>query len=178
MTNLITILLTVALGISCPLVPRPQSYSHVDEQFVLKENVTITYDLACRPQAELLQGELLHHLGLTSILVQAQGRKPSEGIILCEGPKNWGPEQYTLDMSSDKVVIKANAKGGFVYGVMSLVQLARLAQDKTGKIVLDCWKISDKPRYEWRGFMLDEARHFFGKKKVKQLLDWMAASGF
>lgn len=30
------------------------------------------------------------------------------------------------------------------------------------------------PRYSWRGFMLDEARHFFGKEKVKELLDLMA----
>ena len=174
MTNLLTILLTAILGISCPLVPRPQSCDHVDEQFVLKENVTIAYDQVSRPQAELLQGELLHHLGMTSVLVPSQGKKTAGGIVFCEGPKNWGPEQYAIDMSSDKIVITANAKGGFVYGAMALVQLARLAQDKNGKVVLDCWKISDKPRYEWRGFMLDEARHFFGKKKVKQLLDWMA----
>ena len=34
--------------------------------------------------------------------------------------------------------------------------------------------ITDQPRYQWRGFMLDESRHFFGKEKVKQLLNWMA----
>ena len=174
MSNILTILLSVVLGIGCPLVPRPQSYSPVEQQFVLKDNVVITYDEACKPQAELLQGELLHHLGLTSILSLSQGGKMTEGVILKEGPKNWTPEQYALDMSSKRIVITANAKGGFVYGVMSLLQLARLSQDKDGKVVMDCWKISDKPRYQWRGFMLDEARHFWGKKKVKQLLDWMA----
>lgn len=30
-----------------------------------------------------------------------------------------------------------------------------------------------QPRFEWRGFMLDESRHFFGKQKVKQYLDIM-----
>lgn len=174
MSNILTILLTVVLGTGCPLVPRPQSYSPVEEQYVLKDNVLITYDAVCKPQAELLQGELLHHLGLTSILAPSQGGKAVEGILLREGPKNWIPEQYALDMSSKGVTITANAKGGYVYGVMSLLQLARLSQDKNGKVVMDCWKISDKPRYQWRGFMLDEARHFWGKKKVKQLLDWMA----
>lgn len=172
MTNLLTILLAVTIG--CPLVPRPQSYSPVEEQYILRDNVVITYDAVCKPQAELLQGELLHHLGLTSILLPYQGGKVSEGILIKEGPKNWDPEQYALDMSSRGVTITANAKGGYVYGVMALLQLARLSQGKDGKVVMDCWKISDKPRYQWRGFMLDEARHFWGKKKVKQLLDWMA----
>ena len=174
MSNLLTILLTVALGIGCPLVPRPQSFNAVEEQYVLADNVVISYDEVCLPQAQLLQGELLHYLGVTSILAPAQNKKAVSGIVFREGPKNWGPEQYSLEMNSKGVVITANAKGGFVYGAMSLVQLARLAQGKDGRISIDCWNINDKPRYAWRGFMLDEARHFFGKKKVKQLLDWMA----
>lgn len=36
-------------------------------------------------------------------------------------------------------------------------------------------EIEDAPRFGWRGFMLDEGRHFFGKKAVKQVLDVMAA---
>ena len=35
-------------------------------------------------------------------------------------------------------------------------------------------EIRDQPRYRWRGFMLDESRHFYGKEKVKQTLDLMA----
>ena len=35
-------------------------------------------------------------------------------------------------------------------------------------------EIFDKPEYEWRDFMLDEARHFKGKVVVKQLLEEMA----
>ena len=174
MSNILTILLTVVLGTGCPLVPRPQSSIPVEDKFVLTENVRITTDQSCMDQAELLQGELLSQLGYTSVLVPSDGCKTTEGILLKEGPKSWAPEQYAIDMTSKGVVITANAKGGFVYGVMSFLQLARLAQDKDGKVVMDCWKISDKPRYQWRGFMLDESRRFWGKKKVKQLLDWMA----
>ncbi len=39
---------------------------------------------------------------------------------------------------------------------------------------VQAWKISDQPKLEWRGFMLDESRHFFGKTKVKEILYWMA----
>ena len=44
-----------------------------------------------------------------------------------------------------------------------------------GKGNVRACKIQDQPRYGWRGFMLDESRHFFGKEKVKQYLDIMAS---
>ncbi|MFW5835471.1 MAG: beta-N-acetylhexosaminidase [bacterium] len=34
-------------------------------------------------------------------------------------------------------------------------------------------EIREDPEYGWRGIMLDESRHFFGKDKVKSILDWM-----
>ena len=34
---------------------------------------------------------------------------------------------------------------------------------------------AETPAWRWRGFMLDEARHFFGKEKVKEYLDLMAS---
>lgn len=37
-----------------------------------------------------------------------------------------------------------------------------------------CGRIYDSPRFGWRGLMLDEARHFFGEEKVRQILDLMA----
>ena len=39
---------------------------------------------------------------------------------------------------------------------------------------LPCVEIEDSPKYSWRGFMLDEARHFQGIKTVKKILDQMA----
>ena len=35
-------------------------------------------------------------------------------------------------------------------------------------------EIEDAPRFEWRGFMLDEGRHFFGKDEIKRVIDMMA----
>ncbi|MHA1148117.1 MAG: family 20 glycosylhydrolase [Promethearchaeota archaeon] len=37
---------------------------------------------------------------------------------------------------------------------------------------MNLWK-EKEARFEWRGFMLDEARHFFGKEVVKKILDVM-----
>lgn len=173
--NILTLFLAGLLAVnSCPLVPKPQVSEPVDEKFTLTSSVCITYDEGCAGHADFLQGELLRYLDVTSIVMPSDGKKTSKGIVLRNASGKSHPEQYELDMSSERVVIKAGDRGGFINGMMSFIQLARLSQKKKGSAVMDCWKIEDRPRYEWRGFMLDEARHFFGKKKVMQLLDWMS----
>ena len=54
-------------------------------------------------------------------------------------------------------------------------QLTVTAEKVLRKGSLQCCRIQNHPRYAWRGFMLDESRHFFGKEKVKQYLNLMAS---
>jgi len=64
---------------------------------------------------------------------------------------------------------------GQLYGIQSLAQLIEAAPKSAGKpIRLACGDIVDSPRFAWRGFMLDESRHFSGPAAVKRLLDAMA----
>ncbi|MFD1770181.1 beta-N-acetylhexosaminidase [Sphingobacterium suaedae] len=84
-----------------------------------------------------------------------------------------GDEYYELEVRRSDIIIRATGPTGYFRAVSSLLQL--LESVKSGKqLELPLLKIKDQPRYGWRGFMLDESRHFFGKEKVKQLLDWMA----
>lgn len=79
-------------------------------------------------------------------------------------------EGYILQIRPDTILLKAASETGIVYAKEALLQLARFNKGK-----IRCCTINDAPRYQWRGFMLDESRHFFGKKKVKQYLDIMAS---
>lgn len=84
---------------------------------------------------------------------------------------------YTLGVSPEQVTITAQDKQGFLYGLISLLQLAGhqdAANSSANGSKIPCWQIKDQPVYGWRGVMLDESRHFFGKAHVKKLLDWMA----
>lgn len=84
---------------------------------------------------------------------------------------------YTLEVTPGQVIISAQDKSGFFYGLVSLLQLGLHEKPLAGHkqvINIPCWKIKDQANYGWRGLMLDESRHFFGKQHVKQLLDWMA----
>lgn len=80
------------------------------------------------------------------------------------------PEGYQLLVYPDSVVMKASSNAGLFYATEAFLQVARL---QNGKI--RACKVTNAPRYSWRGFMLDESRHFFGKEKVKQYLDIMAS---
>ena len=81
----------------------------------------------------------------------------------------YSDEAYQLEITPDSIFIDATSAKGAFYARQAIKQLAR---HERGKI--RCCRIYSSPRYAWRGFMLDESRHFFGKEKVKQYLDLMA----
>ncbi len=81
---------------------------------------------------------------------------------------------YTLETFEKQMAITASDSAGLFNGLMTLLQLYKSATLLNDKLVLPHLVIHDQPRFAWRGFMLDESRHFFGKQTVKELLDWMA----
>lgn len=85
-----------------------------------------------------------------------------------------GPGSYRLSTSGKRIGITAADTDGLFNGVISLLQLCKTSKVSGSYIQLPRVVITDTPRYAWRGFMLDESRHFFGKQTVEMLLDWMA----
>lgn len=84
-------------------------------------------------------------------------------------------EAYHLSIDSSKIVIQGSTPHGVFNGIQTLKQIIALNAVTVQKgMGLPSVVIQDQPRYQWRGFMLDESRHFFGKEKVKQTLDLMA----
>lgn len=84
-------------------------------------------------------------------------------------------EGYVIRITPQVINIHAATPAGHFYGIQSLAQLIEAAPKSVGKpIRLACADIVDSPRFAWRGFMLDESRHFSGPAAVKRLLDAMA----
>ncbi|HET6999933.1 MAG TPA: beta-N-acetylhexosaminidase [Puia sp.] len=103
--------------------------------------------------------------------------KPRQLVELKIQPSPAVYGSYELITSEKGVAITASDTAGLFNGVVTLIQLIQTydsANQSKDKLVLPRLVIHDHPRYAWRGFMLDESRHFFGKEIVKQLLDWMA----
>lgn len=112
--------------------------------------------------AATLLREKMQEMGI----VVSMGGKSGKGSILFQLTDKYSnnPENYTLEVGKKNAIIRATHREGFIYGVQSLLQEMR-----SGTVL--CGTIEDAPRFGWRGFLLDESRHFQGEKKVKQLLD-------
>jgi hexosaminidase len=92
-------------------------------------------------------------------------------------PDRYSPpvgEAYVLRITPEGINIHAASPAGHFYGLQSLVQLVEAAHSEGEAVRLACRSIVDVPRFAWRGFMLDESRHFTGVAGVKRLLDAMA----
>ena len=82
------------------------------------------------------------------------------------------PEGYRLKVTPDGAEIAAADDAGSFYARETLKQLTTVVS--SDRVEIACCEIRDWPQYRWRGLMLDEARHFFGKGVVKRTLDLMA----
>lgn len=94
-----------------------------------------------------------------------------------------GGEGYTLELSSSLVILRANQPAGLFYGVQTLFQLFPKEIEGRDLVKKNYWqapgcKITDYPRFAWRGMMLDVSRHFFTKEEVLRYIDDMVRYKF
>jgi hexosaminidase len=101
-------------------------------------------------------------------------RAPLQKILISRDTTRGISGAYILSISGGVISIQAPDSAGVFNGMVTLLQLCRSAKIEGPKMILPDVMITDQPRYQWRGFMLDESRHFFGKEVVKKILKWMA----
>ena len=80
-------------------------------------------------------------------------------------------EGYRLTTSPGGATIAASDAAGWLYGAVTLWQLASQLGDRSHHVAGVA--IGDAPRFGWRGLMLDSARHFQSPDYIRRLLDWM-----
>jgi hexosaminidase len=90
-------------------------------------------------------------------------------------------ESYELTVSPERIAIVAPQPAGLFYGVQTLRQLLppwmeyRAARsDKARPLTASAGRVVDRPRFAWRGAMLDVSRHFFAAEDVKRYIDLLA----
>ncbi len=158
----------------CPIIPMPQSYTKTKGNFSLSANTVIVTNNQELLSAQLhfLQKEILKRQQIPLIVGQTESKST---IKLVYGKTNRKEiDAYALVINQNNITIEASSPSGIFNGIISLLQVTDQAKRIKDSLVLPACIIEDKPKYSWRGFMLDESRHFFGVEKVKQLLDWMA----
>ena len=81
-------------------------------------------------------------------------------------------ESYNLEISTDKILLNAETDLGAMHGLETLLQL--LSSDN-GSYYFPVCSVQDKPRFAWRGLMIDVGRHFLPVDVIKRNIDGIAA---
>jgi hexosaminidase len=133
-----------------------------------------------RPTAKFLAERLRAATGFP-FPVKSPGASTAGAIWLTTkgSDPSLGAEGYELTVSDDSVMIRAPEDAGLFYGVQTLLQLLPpevfAAHAASGvKWEAPCVEIKDRPRFQWRGMLLDVSRHFLTKQEVEQILDALA----
>lgn len=79
-------------------------------------------------------------------------------------------EAYTLEIERGRIALEANDAQGISNALATLHQLILTAKDNKLPII----NIQDKPRFGYRGLMLDCSRHFWTVDELKETLSQMA----
>lgn len=87
----------------------------------------------------------------------------------------FSPEAYAADFAAEAATIRASARTGLLYGLVTLGQMARGARLYPGRFVFPTGgTIADQPDLGWRGCHLDVARRFYGPGEIAQFLRTLA----
>jgi hexosaminidase len=81
-------------------------------------------------------------------------------------------ESYTLEISASHVKLNAPTTLGVMHGLQTFLQLVTTTSQG---FAIPAVTIQDKPRFPWRGLMIDVSRHFIPMDILERNLDGMAA---
>jgi hexosaminidase len=117
-----------------------------------------------RTVMELARG-LAGNTATATLVVESGG--PGQAV-----PSVEEDESYSLEVSDRQAVLKAPTTVGVLRGLETFLQL--IDSDRDGYFV-PAVQIQDRPRFPWRGLLIDVARHFQPMEVLKRNLDAMAA---
>lgn len=164
------------------IIPQPAEFQHSGETFVLTVKSTIGFNNTNgRKVAEMLAIKLNTATGFSIKTQESKTGSIQLNLNSVPIPKI-GKEGYTLESTSNGVVISANEPAGLFYAMQTLLQLLpKEIESKT--VVKMIWsvpgvKITDYPRFGWRGMMLDVSRNFFTMEEIKKYIDQIAEFKF
>jgi hexosaminidase len=104
---------------------------------------------------------------------------PTSNYVQFKVDETLEKEAYVLDVNSKVITITAKGQAGFIYALESIRQLLPVVIESKNVILKQKWQIpslliNDKPRFQWRGLMLDLSRHFFDKNYILATIDRLA----
>lgn len=156
------------------IIPKPLDVNcKGDASFLLKDGVAVIYpenNQKMQDNAEFLVDYVERQTGVK--LTSHAGMPVDGAICLTLDLSDDNAEAYKLIVNDKRVCISGASEAGVFYGIQTLRKSLPVAQDIN--VNLSAVEIYDKPRFAYRGAMLDVARHFYTVDEVKTFIDMLA----
>lgn len=164
-------------SVKYPIVPFPNSLIEKSGKFKLTKNTGIFIQ---KESSELKQTIIFFN----ALVKQSVGfelsytSKPNKNVIrFYEDLSITNNEGYELNVNPYHITIKYKTVTGALYALQTLRQLISYEIEGLSNLKsfsIPAVEIKDAPRFAYRGFMLDVARHFQPLEVVKKYIDLLA----
>lgn len=156
------------------IIPKPLDVNcKGDASFLLKDGVAVIYPENNRKMQDNAEFLVDYVEKQTGVKLTSHAGMPVDGAIcLTLDLSDDNAEAYKLIVNDKRVCISGASEAGVFYGIQTLRKSLPVAQDIN--VNLSAVEIYDKPRFAYRGAMLDVARHFYTVDEVKTFIDMLA----
>ena len=156
------------------IIPKPLDVNcKGDASFLLKDGVAVIYPENNRKMQDNAEFLVDYVEKQTGVKLTSHAGMPVDGAIcLTLDLNDDNAEAYKLIVNDKRVCISGASEAGVFYGIQTLRKSLPVAQDIN--VNLSAVEIYDKPRFAYRGAMLDVARHFYTVDEVKTFIDMLA----
>lgn len=156
------------------IIPKPLDVNcKGDASFLLKDGVAVIYPENNRKMQDNAEFLVDYVERQTGVKLTSHAGMPVDGAIcLTLDLSDDNAEAYKLIVNDKRVCISGVSEAGVFYGIQTLRKSLPVAQDIN--VNLSAVEIYDKPRFAYRGAMLDVARHFYTVDEVKTFIDMLA----
>ncbi len=166
-----------------PLIPQPMKMKIGEGAFPLSPTTTVLVNQHTRNNGKYLVELLTSLVGFELETKQMPAQDAEANVIellLTPTKGALGKEGYALSVRKNRIVISAPASAGIFYGIQTLRQLLPQESERQpvggGKVFwnIPSVEIEDRPRFGWRGLMIDTSRTFWSKAFIKREIRLMS----
>jgi hexosaminidase len=163
------------------LMPMPASVQMQTGQLVIDPSFSV--GISGHSDAQLQRGverfldDLRRQTGMPPLDMKVTNPAQAKLVVHCEHESKavqelGEDESYSLEISAAGAKLDATTTLGIMRGLETFLQLVQTTSDGFAAPAIT---IHDKPRFPWRGLMIDVSRHFIPLDILKRNLDGMAA---
>lgn len=155
------------------IIPIPVSLTDAQGSFTINSETKLSFQPELANEAQLLIQRLKT---LTNLDLEIEEGAIDNVIDLSLNPNASLPDEgYKLEIGKEKITVTGKTASGIFWGTQTLLQLIpnveRTDFGPNPQFKISSGSVEDYPEYEYRGMMMDVARHFFPVAEIKHLID-------